>query len=973
MAGHGYKIATGFVEIKLGDESVFLRASAQLVKQVAGQIEQTLTQRVSAALNTVGEKFTEFGAKASLVFAPLTLALGGMVREGIETAKSIDQARNMFEQFGLTAATASGLIQDVYNRSNAWGQSFTSMLQQTMRLMGIFNGNIATVDKVQEAIGNLVGKLHIAGETADRVTTAIVQMYTKPSIQAEELLQLSEAGIDGWTLMADATGKSVAQLRQLSQQGKLLSSDVMPKLMAYLTTNPQWAGFAVANSKTLNGQLAIMKNQLQLLFAGPIIQNNAALVKAFQGLNEAIKRVADSGVIERFMTPLVNGFTALLNWFSRLTPSTQKWVVTLGLIAAVIGPVLLVFGKLFGSLGNLVGSLGRGGNALLKWVSINRDGASSSVALARGIDTAFRAVNSAGQAVLAPITAVRLGLINLKSGFDTARTGAYVLASDAFQAVRVASRVASEGVSSFARQVELVGLRSAVQFRAGLARAGDTITNFGTAIKLAAISGLDRLKSAAQSAQLTLARGLSSACDLAASGMKRLGSAAENMGGRLLQIGKVGLLGLIGFLGTALLSNEQFRNSIEQLANAIGGALAGPLSSMVNTLTSALQPVLPVITSLLEKVGGVFAQVANQAGPILVPILAQLGSILAQGIGLILPKIVQLAISLFHSLEPIVPVALRFGESILSALLPALTKLGGILGGSGLGNILPTIANLFGSIVGALSPLVELVVKFASNLLQTLLPPAILIVGVLGQLLLAVAPILGPVGQIIGLVANLAAMFLGALLPAVTPILKILLDLISSVLQPLMPLITTLAGILAGALAFGFRLLEPVIRLVVVALQGIVTVVQKVIDGIGWLVGKISEGASAIGGFLSKINPFASFRGLSAEVTPMLNSAQFGPKLQARMDVSPGTFRAIPFSGSVGSASFTDTATDLHQALTDFGTQLGAAGRVAPPDRQRSDATPARPAPQITVNAKTDADPYEIGREVAWQLKVSGR
>ncbi len=973
MAESGYKIATGYVEIKLGDQSVFIRATGQAVKRVADQFEQTLTSRVSQTLASMGEKFSAFGEKASLYLAPLTVGLAEMVKQGIDTARAISTATNMFEQFGLTAGQAADLVQKVYDRSNAWGQSFPAMLEQTQRLMGIFAGNVGTVDLVQNAIGNLTGKLHIAGETADRVTTAIVQMYTKPSIQAEELLQLSEAGIDGWTLMADATGKSVAQLRKLSEQGKLLSSDVMPKLMSYLTQNPNWAGFAVANSRTLNGQLAIMHNQLLQVFAGPIVQNNAALVSSFQGLNGALTNLANSGVVSNVLTPLVNGFTSLINWLGRLTPATQQWIVRIALIGAVIGPAVLIIGKLLSPLSSLVGGLGRAGSALRSWLAVNNEGASSSVRMGRAIDGAFRAVNSAGQALIYPITSARLGFINLQSAFNLARTGAYVLASDGLQALRVASRVTSESVSSFRREVELFGLRSAVQLRAGLARAGDQLQNLGTAIRLAAISGLERLKSAAESTQRVLSNGLASAAGLAADGMKRMGSAVSNLGGRAFQGLKIGALGLIGALGTALLSNDQFRSSVENLMNVLTGALAGPLSNIVNILTGALAPVLPIVANLIGQVGNSLASVATQAAPILVPILTSLANILAQGLAVVLPKIVSGALSLLSALSPLVPIAIQFGSTILGLLLPPLAQLGSQLAGQ-LGPVLPQIAALLGKVVAALAPIVELVVDFGIKLLGILIPPAIQIVGILGNLLVAVFPLLGPIGQIIGLVAGLAAMFLAALLPAVQPILKILLDLISSCLQPLMPLITTVAGILAGTLAAGFRLIEPLIRLAASALQGMVTAISDALGWIGRLVDKISGAASAVGSFLSKINPFGS---LSASVTPQLNLSRFTPNLRADMAVSPNAV-AIPFSGSVSASSggsLTGTAASLHDALAAFGAALGQQlDQFQPPARSEADASPPdRPAPQITVNAKTNADPYEIGREIAWQLRTSGR
>ena len=95
------------------------------------------------------------------------------------------------------------------------------------------------------------------------------------------------------------------------------------------------------------------------------------------------------------------------------------------------------------------------------------------------------------------------------------------------------------------------------------------------------------------------------------------------------------------------------------------------------------------------------------------------------------------------------------------------------------------------------------------------------------------------------------------------------------------------------------------------------------------------------------------------------------------MAVSPNAV-AVPFSGSVSASSggsLAGTAGSLHDALAAFGAALGQQlDQFQPPTRSEDDTRkPDRPAPQITVNARTNADPYEIGREIAWQLRTSGR
>ncbi len=57
--------------------------------------------------------------------------------------------------------------------------------------------------------------------TLGRLTLALGQAWVKQKLQGGEILQLTEAGIPVWDMLAEATGKNVAELQKLSEKGKL--------------------------------------------------------------------------------------------------------------------------------------------------------------------------------------------------------------------------------------------------------------------------------------------------------------------------------------------------------------------------------------------------------------------------------------------------------------------------------------------------------------------------------------------------------------------------------------------------------------------------------------------------------------------------------------------------------------------------------------------------------------------------------
>ncbi|GGM39593.1 hypothetical protein GCM10012275_08080 [Longimycelium tulufanense] len=977
MASRGYKLATGFVEIKLGDETIFVRATQQAVRRVAADAERVLSSRLSRALNTVSTTITNLGVQASLYLAPLSLAVGDLARKGWDIAKSVDQAVNMYQQFGLSAQEANAFVRRLYQDANAWGVEYNSVLTTSMRLMGIFSGDAQRVAEVMGALANLTGKYHLNQDQANRVFVAFVQMWQKGKVGAEEMTQQMGEVIPAWEILGKATGKTVQDLQNLSQKGQLLSQDVLPKLVNYLNTDPDFAGRAIANANTLQGQLNILHNQMNMVFGGAFLANNEKLLGAFKNLNTALLNLSNSGAIERFLTPLIDGFARLLNWISQLSPTTQMWIAKALLIGAVLGPILLVIGKLIGLFGQVSEKLGKAGAALKSWAFNTDRGVRSSVRFGRAVDSTFRAVNSAGQALIHPITSVRLGLLRLGSGFRTAQTTAYVFASNALDKVRsgVSSAVSALGTLKTAVGVGAISAWDAL--RSGVIRAGDALRHFGTWAGVTALGALERLKSAAHSTQVALANGLSRACDLAARGVKRLGSAAGSVAQRGFGAMKIGVLGLFGVLGTVLLQNDAFRASVENLATAIATALGGPLADVINTLTTALQPVLPIIAGLLAQVAAQFVSLIEKLTPVLVPALQQLATILSGSLAFILPLIANALVALLGALGPVIPVVASLAATLLGALLPPLSTLFSTLSAS-LGPVLPIITSAIQQLFGAFVEIVPIVVQFGVQLLQILIPPAVQIIGIFGQVLSALRPLMPPFTQIISLVVQLAAQFIGALLPAVTPIIGVMLNLLSSVLRPLMPVITKLAELLAGALAVAFRVLQPVVETIAGAFRRIVDVVQSVIGTIGRLVDKVRGAAGAVKNFLGGLNPFAAPMTAEFSLLPSSAGSMMLFTAPAPMALASPASAISELSAPVGMASgslssLERSVSDLQGSMAEFGRSLRQQLRVPAFEEDDRGSRPSPAAPQITVNAQTNANPYEIGREIAWQLKTSGR
>lgn len=74
---------------------------------------------------------------------------------------------------------------------------------------------------VLKGVGGAAAALGGQSYIIERVARALGQMRAKGRVSAEEMLQLAEAGIQGWQYLADEMGTSVARVRTMSEKGAL--------------------------------------------------------------------------------------------------------------------------------------------------------------------------------------------------------------------------------------------------------------------------------------------------------------------------------------------------------------------------------------------------------------------------------------------------------------------------------------------------------------------------------------------------------------------------------------------------------------------------------------------------------------------------------------------------------------------------------------------------------------------------------
>lgn len=113
-----------------------------------------------------------------------------------------------------------------------------------------------------EALDDVGTAASVAGGDIERVSIPFTQMLNKGKITAEEMQQLAEQGVPAWQILAEAMGKTVAEVQALSQAGKLGREDVLSFVDAF---NQQFPTAIEDQAETFNGQMSTLKDNLATL------------------------------------------------------------------------------------------------------------------------------------------------------------------------------------------------------------------------------------------------------------------------------------------------------------------------------------------------------------------------------------------------------------------------------------------------------------------------------------------------------------------------------------------------------------------------------------------------------------------------------------------------------------------------------------------------------------------------------------
>ncbi|QHB36598.1 tape measure protein [Arthrobacter phage Adolin] len=246
------------------------------------------------------------------------LAVGNGIKTGLKTAAFMEQAMISFETLLGDSGKAKAMLADVSAFAAKTPFELPGLTDNVRALLGA-GAAAQSVLPTMTALGDVNAALGGSQENLNSVVRAWTQMMGKGKVSAEEMLQITEAGIPIWSIASKALGKPVGELQKMASEGKLLASDVLPLLEAQM--GKDYGGSMAKQAQTLSGVWSTVQDTINMALATAIQPLVPILTKilppaaemlagAIMGVSNAIQSFAAAAgpVVGPIFDSMVNGF-----------------------------------------------------------------------------------------------------------------------------------------------------------------------------------------------------------------------------------------------------------------------------------------------------------------------------------------------------------------------------------------------------------------------------------------------------------------------------------------------------------------------------------------------------------------------------------------------------------------------------------------------------------------------------------------
>lgn len=314
--------ANGAVTLRAKDEATaaILKAQAEIKKLHGTTASPKISlidkataglAKVTGKINTIaGKTFSFTAAVVDKVTAPLrsmvnyatslkgimtgvftAIAANAAIMDPVNFADKMTTSNIGFETKLGSADAANSFMGDIEKFAIKTPFETSDLIDTSQRMLAM-NWDVAKILPDLEKIGNASAATGKGAEGVERISTALSQMRMKGKVSAEEMLQLTEVGVNGWKYLADSVGATIPEVQAMTEKGLIPVEDAISGIIGGM------GEFDGMMEKTANKTVGGLKSQIKDTFDTKLVLKwgqglQTGGIAALSSINEWLGKNAD--------------------------------------------------------------------------------------------------------------------------------------------------------------------------------------------------------------------------------------------------------------------------------------------------------------------------------------------------------------------------------------------------------------------------------------------------------------------------------------------------------------------------------------------------------------------------------------------------------------------------------------------------------------------------------------------------------
>lgn len=258
----------------------------------SSELRRELSATRAELRSALGEETLSASKAAVMSIAGVAASLGALGVKAVQAAGNFQQVQAAMTNMLGSAERAKNLLGQLQDFAAKTPFEFNDVAAASQKFLA-FGFTAEQIIPTLKAVGDAAAGVGLGKEGIDRITLALGQMAAKSKVQSDEMLQLTEAGIPAWQMLADKIGTSVPQAMDMVSKGAVDAQTGLQVLVGGM--EEKFGGMMDQQAQTITGTWSNMMDGLSqsAIAVGQQISDALNLPDLFSSLGDSLQQFAN--------------------------------------------------------------------------------------------------------------------------------------------------------------------------------------------------------------------------------------------------------------------------------------------------------------------------------------------------------------------------------------------------------------------------------------------------------------------------------------------------------------------------------------------------------------------------------------------------------------------------------------------------------------------------------------------------------